>query len=50
MQDRHKVSADDFRSSVKFGLMEVVYEWAKGMVSYSYYVCGMDDFDRDVAL
>lgn len=35
VQDRHKVSADDFRSSLKFGLMEVVYEWAKGMVSAS---------------
>lgn len=35
VQDRHKVPADDFRSSLKFGLMEVVYEWAKGMVSAS---------------
>lgn len=35
VQDRHKVPADDFRSSLKFGLMEVVYEWAKGMVSTS---------------
>ncbi|KAA1471410.1 antiviral helicase [Dentipellis sp. KUC8613] len=31
VQDRHKVAADDFRSGLKFGLMEVVYEWAKGM-------------------
>ena len=33
VQDRHKVSAEDFRSNLKFGLMEVVHEWAKGMVS-----------------
>lgn len=33
VQDRHKVPTDDFRSNLKFGLMEVVYEWAKGMVS-----------------
>jgi len=33
VQDRHKVSAEEFKSSLKFGLMEVVYEWAKGMVS-----------------
>ncbi|TFY77479.1 hypothetical protein EWM64_g6533 [Hericium alpestre] len=31
VQDRNKVAADDFRSALKFGLMEVVYEWAKGM-------------------
>lgn len=30
-QDRHKVAAEDFRSNLKFGLVEVVYEWAKGM-------------------
>ena len=35
LQDRCKVPADDFRSTLKFGLMEVVYEWAKGMVSHS---------------
>lgn len=33
VQDHHKVSAEEFKSSLKFGLMEVVYEWAKGMVS-----------------
>ena len=33
VQDRHKVAAEGFRSSLKFGLVEVVYEWAKGMVS-----------------
>ena len=32
-QDFHKVPAEDFRSNLKFGLVEVVYEWAKGMVS-----------------
>ena len=32
VQDRHKVPAEDFRSTLKFGLLEVVYEWAKGMV------------------
>ncbi|KAH7922845.1 ATP-dependent RNA helicase [Leucogyrophana mollusca] len=31
VQDRHKVAVEDFRSNLKFGLMEVVYEWAKGM-------------------
>ncbi|KAI0035130.1 antiviral helicase [Vararia minispora EC-137] len=31
VQDRHKVSNEGSRSSLKFGLMEVVYEWAKGM-------------------
>ena len=33
IQDFHKVAAEDFRSDLKFGLVEVVYEWAKGMVS-----------------
>jgi len=31
VQDRNKVAAEEFRSNLKFGLMEVVYEWAKGM-------------------
>ncbi|KAG8960223.1 hypothetical protein FRC03_006879 [Tulasnella sp. 419] len=31
VQDKHKVSAPDFQTSLKFGLAEVVYEWAKGM-------------------
>ncbi|KDR85602.1 hypothetical protein GALMADRAFT_234567 [Galerina marginata CBS 339.88] len=31
VQDFHKVAAEDFRSNLKFGLVEVVYEWAKGM-------------------
>ena len=32
VQDFHKVAIEDFRSNLKFGLVEVVYEWAKGMV------------------
>lgn len=32
IQDFHKVVAEEFRSELKFGLVEVVYEWAKGMV------------------
>lgn len=32
IQDRHKVPGEEFRQ-LKFGIMEVVYEWAKGMVS-----------------
>ncbi|EGO31119.1 ATP-dependent RNA helicase [Serpula lacrymans var. lacrymans S7.9] len=31
VQDRHKVVVEEFRSNLKFGLTEVVYEWAKGM-------------------
>ncbi|KII94033.1 hypothetical protein PLICRDRAFT_171718 [Plicaturopsis crispa FD-325 SS-3] len=31
VQDFHKVPVEDFRSNLKFGLVEVVYEWAKGM-------------------
>ncbi|KAJ7508688.1 ATP-dependent RNA helicase [Mycena galericulata] len=31
IQDSHKVAVEDFRSNLKFGLVEVVYEWAKGM-------------------
>lgn len=30
-QDRQKIASEDFRSVLKFGLTEVVYEWAKGM-------------------
>jgi antiviral helicase SKI2 len=32
VQVRHKVSADEHRWTLNFGLMEAVYEWAKGMV------------------
>ncbi|TFK41940.1 ATP-dependent RNA helicase [Crucibulum laeve] len=31
IQDSHKVAVEDFRTTLKFGLVEVVYEWAKGM-------------------
>ncbi|KAN0100273.1 DSHCT (NUC185) domain containing protein [Tylopilus felleus] len=31
IQDRHKVAVEEFRSTLKTGLVEVVYEWAKGM-------------------
>lgn len=33
IQDRHKVAAEEFRYTLKTGLVEVVYEWAKGMAS-----------------
>ena len=32
VQDAHKLAAPDAKSSLKFGLAEAVYEWAKGMV------------------
>jgi len=32
IQDSYKVVVEEFRSNLKFGLVEVVYEWAKGMV------------------
>lgn len=32
VQDRHKVPHDDYATTLKFGLVEAVYEWAKGMV------------------
>jgi len=31
IQDSHGVVAADFQTALKFGLMEVVYQWAKGM-------------------
>ncbi|KAJ2923033.1 hypothetical protein H1R20_g14061, partial [Candolleomyces eurysporus] len=31
IQTLHKVASDDYKSILKFGLLEVVYEWAKGM-------------------
>ena len=33
VQDSHKVAANEHKADLKFGLIEVVYEWAKGMVS-----------------
>jgi len=35
-QDHQKIASEDFRSVLKFGLTEVVYEWAKGMVRINY--------------
>jgi antiviral helicase SKI2 len=35
VQDKHKVAADEHRWTLNFGLMEAVYEWAKGMVCLS---------------
>lgn len=32
VQDFHKVSGPSAESAIKFGLAEVVYEWARGMV------------------
>jgi len=31
VQIRHRVAADEHRGTLNFGLMEAVYEWAKGM-------------------
>ncbi|KIK70472.1 hypothetical protein GYMLUDRAFT_65706 [Collybiopsis luxurians FD-317 M1] len=31
VQDLHKVASEDYQTKLKFGLAEVVYEWAKGM-------------------
>lgn len=36
IQDMHKVVAPSFQSNLKFGLVEVVYEWAKGMVKVAH--------------
>ena len=33
VQLQHKVAELDFENKLNFGLVEVVYEWAKGMVS-----------------
>lgn len=35
VQVRHRVAVPDVEKSLKFGLVEVVYEWAKGMVRRS---------------
>jgi superfamily II RNA helicase len=32
VQDYHKVAASEVQTVLKFGLVEVVYEWAKGLV------------------
>jgi antiviral helicase SKI2 len=36
VQNRHQVAADEHRWTLNFGLMEAVYEWAKGMVGVYY--------------
>lgn len=33
MQDLKRVAHDEFQTKFKTGLVEVVYEWARGMVS-----------------
>lgn len=33
VQDSNKVAAEEHKAELKFGLIEVVYEWAKGTVS-----------------
>ena len=40
VQDAHKVPGEEFRT-LKFGLVEVVYEWAKGMVWNTWPVSGV---------
>jgi antiviral helicase SKI2 len=34
IQDHYQVMTQSFQSNIKFGLVEVVYEWAKGMASF----------------
>ena len=41
IQDRHKVAVEEFRSTLKTGLVEVVYEWAKGMVRKNLCACSL---------
>lgn len=41
VQDSHKVVAEEHRTDLKFGLIEVVYEWAKGMVSDYLFLMGI---------
>jgi antiviral helicase SKI2 len=46
VQDSHQVAAAEFQANLKFGLMEVVYEWAKGMVRCTFILF----FQRNKAL
>jgi antiviral helicase SKI2 len=39
LQDSHQVGGTESRANLKFGLMEVVYEWAKGMVGFHFAPC-----------
>lgn len=38
VQDKHKVVAEEHKKELKFGLIEVVYEWAKGTVGDHLYL------------
>jgi antiviral helicase SKI2 len=43
VQDKNKVVAEEHKKDLKFGLIEVVYEWAKGTVSdHLYCIDGKD--------
>lgn len=46
IQDFHKVAVEDFRSGIKFGLVDVVYEWANGMVSVGLFSMAAPSFYR----
>ena len=55
VQDSHKVAVENFRSNLKFGLVEVVYEWAKGMVSQQprlkiMFIAGFQPFEQITSL
>lgn len=50
IQDKHKVVAAEFASGLKFGLMEVVWEWANGMVSCLLVTCPAATRDVNVCL
>ena len=43
-QDRCSVQYDEFREKFKPGLVEVVYDWAKGMVSLSISITAWDPY------
>ena len=36
VQDHYKIASEEYRSDLKFGLTEVIYEWAKGMVRINF--------------
>jgi len=44
-QEVHRVAAEDFQSNLKFGLVEAVYEWAKGMASYNSFLIFSSNVD-----
>lgn len=39
MQAANQLNHTDFETALKTGLMEVVYEWARGMVSHALFLC-----------